>query len=120
MAYIEYTAGGAIVRCKGCQRVLVDAKQPTAAYCGMIVAMREPNHVLSKHETPMCKPCRARFRAGDIQPGELEKLYAEDIEQWIESALRAGYTAEETYRLAERQALRTPLRVLDEPGSVGD
>lgn len=121
MGYITYK-GRAVdrVKCKLCGELLREGGQPTPAYCGMYIAMREPDGMLSKHETPMCKTCKARLVREGTKPGELERLYAEDVEVWIEAALRAGHSAAETYTLADRQIRRTPLRILDEPGSYGE
>lgn len=117
--YITMENGVRIVRCKaGCQTVLVRGADPTAEYTEVVLAMREPNGMFSKHETAVCRACRERLIAG-AAPGEIERLYAEDIEQMIEEDIRANHSIAMSYRMAERQAMRTPLRVLDEPSRTG-
>lgn len=119
MAFIDYDQRGNVirVRCKGdCNTILVDGKnQPTPDYCEVVLGMREPDGLLSKHETAVCRGCRTRLIADGPRPGELEALFAEDVEQWIDTAIRGGLKAMQAYKLGERQALRQPLRVLDEP-----
>lgn len=117
--YIDYNARGKMlqVRCKGaCGVVLVTADwKPTQEYGELVIALREPSGMLSKHETAMCARCRRRLLVSGAQPGELEAIYAEDVEQYIDSAIRYGLSATQAYQMGERQALRTPLRVLNEP-----
>jgi hypothetical protein len=117
--YIDYDKAGKMlqVRCKGaCNTVLVTAGwKPTLMYCELVIAMREPDGIFSKHETAVCKPCRDRLIYAGPQPGELEAIFAEDVEQWIDEAIRGKLKPLVAYQLGERQALRTPLRVLNEP-----
>lgn len=118
--YISIENGRTIVRCKGgCPTVLVVNGLPTTEYTELVISMREPNGMFSKHETAVCRACRTRLIATGGAPGEIERLYAEDIEQWIDEDIRARHRVAESYCMAERQALRTPLRVLDEPSRTG-
>jgi hypothetical protein len=116
--YIDYDKRGQMlqVRCKGaCGVVLVTMGwKPTAEYGELVISLREPDGMLSKHETAMCAGCRRRLICGGARPGELEAIYAEDVEQYIDTAIRYKLSATQAYQMGERQALRTPLRVLNE------
>jgi hypothetical protein len=117
--YIDYEGKNQTVHCKGCRAVVMVNFVPTPEYTELVIAMREPNGVFARHETAMCRSCRTRLIAEGPKPGELEKLYAEDVEQWIEDDIRARHRVAEAYMMGERQALRTPLRVLNEPSRMG-
>jgi hypothetical protein len=119
--YMTYESGRLlVVRCKGCPAVIVERQGklmvPTSAYAELVIAMREPNGVLSKHETGMCRVCRDRIVNDGPRVGELEALYAQDVEQMIACALRAGNSESDVLKRAERMAVRAPLRALNERG----
>lgn len=124
MEYMRFSGTKLLtVHCKGaCPTVLVEHRflqgmRKTPAYTVVVLAMREPNGLLSKHETPMCTTCRDRLWKDGPQPGELEAIYQQDCEQWGVNARRTGMgEAEKRARLAPLM-LRTPLRVLRETAS---
>jgi hypothetical protein len=115
MSHITYDGDHVTVKCRNtCQTVLAVDNIPTDAYCELVITLLEPNGLLSKHETPVCKACRGRILAANFRPGELEAIFAEDIEEWIIQAKRHGFSDEIIAKSAVREALRRPLRALDE------
>jgi hypothetical protein len=121
MEYITHDEHGAVeVHCKGaCRRVVAvrganGQLQPTPLYTDLAIEMREPNGLLSKHITGVCRPCKTRLLAHADPIRALHDIYAQDVKQWVASAMRAGYDRAGLLVAAERQAARTPLRVLFE------
>lgn len=112
------------VRCKGECTTVTMTRLPgngglltkTTDYAELVIAMREANGLFGKHETGVCHSCKARILNDGPQPGELEAIYAQDIEQWMSSAVRMGSTAAEALLMADRFISRTPIRALDEKG----
>jgi hypothetical protein len=118
MEYMSYEGTQCVeVRCKGnCRVAIMKRNQPTPEYCELVMVMREPNGLLSKHETGMCKPCKSRIVNDGPQSGELEAIYAQDMEQMIACALRAGYPQGEVMMMVGKFIDRRPVRALDEKG----
>jgi hypothetical protein len=116
MAYIDYDGTVALrVKCKGdCGVVLIDHGFPTPEYCEIVLEMREPNGLLGKHETAVCKACRRRLMERELPSTDLENIYAEDVEQWIISHVVGGHTLEQSIEAAEYVVARTPIRLLME------
>jgi hypothetical protein len=105
------------VRCKGaCTRVVATDHGITPQYVELVIAMREPNGLFSKHETAMCRACKTRIVSDGPQPGELEAIYAQDMAQMISCAVRGGTSMPEALRMAEHFIARQPLRALNEKG----
>lgn len=121
MGYIEYRDGKQIVRCKSCRVEIAINSRRLPTYCEIVLAMREPDGQLSKHETDLCKACKARLWTDGPRLGELEAIWADDLDQFGETALHAGGGLLEIRQALARQAARTPLRVLHEAsrGEVG-
>lgn len=125
--YIRWHTGFVVnrVRCKGgCTKVLIHRRgiaqnfrvDKTDEYGEVVLELRLPNGLLGKHETAMCYDCRKRLHAEGPNPGELEAIYAQDVYQWIESAIMESHlTREDATHRAARFATYVPTRVLDEP-----
>jgi hypothetical protein len=108
-------------RCKGaCPRVIVarvnGKLRKTTYYSELVIAMREPNGLFSKHETGVCQSCKTRIVRDGPQPGELEAIYAQDMEVMITNAVRHGIPMAEALQMSTHFVARQPLRALDEKG----
>src|SRR5262249_1983807 len=117
MLYIEYSEGRMVVRCKGeCKEIIVFKGCPTSHYAELVLEMQEPSGMLSKHETGVCTQCKARILFHGPSIGELDAIYAQDVEQWKATAEHAGTSPADVLRMAAMFAGRIPLRALDEKG----
>jgi hypothetical protein len=115
--FITRENGVRIVRCKlGCQTVLVRGGKPTDDYAELVIAMKEPNGVLGKHESAVCKSCKVKALAGEL---DVRSIYAEDLVQEIADTIAAGYKPESYMKQASYMAAREPLRALNVPSRVG-
>lgn len=116
--YISYDIDGRmIVRCKlGCKTVIVIDNRPLPEYCELVIAMRNPDGQMSKHETGMCRSCKDRILSHGPRLGELDDIYAQDIEQWIASSRRAQLSDVVIEKLVAPLAARKTLRELFEQG----
>jgi hypothetical protein len=118
MEYISYdTDGRMIVRCKlGCKVVIAINNTPLPEYCELVIAMRNADGQMSKHETGMCRRCKDRILTHGPRFGELDDIYAQDIEQWIASSRRAKLSDAAIEKLVAPLVMRKPLRELFEAG----
>jgi hypothetical protein len=114
------------VHCKGACPNTIAVKRPgvaagagmvkTPQYAELVIAMREPNGLFSKHETGVCQMCKTRIVRDGPQPGELEAIYAQDMEVMITNAVRHGIPMAEALQMSTHFVARQPLRALDEKG----
>lgn len=112
--YMEFRPSGVIVKCKlGCQVVLVEHGHATAEYCDVTLVMRDVSGLLSQHVTAMCPGCRDRLQnaVNSCLHRTLESIYAEDVEQWIANAMRAGTPELEALAMGDVMARRMPVGV---------
>lgn len=108
--YMEFRPSGVVVKCKlGCPAVLVEHGHATAEYCDVTLRMREVNGLEGHHITAMCPKCRNWLVHQPLT--RLERIYAEDVEQWIANAIRAGTPSFEATLMGDTLALRVPFGV---------
>jgi hypothetical protein len=119
--YCSYVGRSCVeVRCKLCHAPIMDTSGgtlgPTPAYAELVVAMSDPNGLLSKHETGCCRDCRERVLAEPLTDFELSALYACDLLQWAEDAKIGGVSEEYAAEALAWLRARKPLRVLADAG----
>lgn len=128
--YITYRGHDLMeVRCKGdCTTVLVHRVdgviKPTSEYTSLLLetSVDAARDLLGKHETIVCRACAARILAlpPAAQAAALAAIYAQDVHQWIVSAVTAArphVSRPDAERMAAPFATFVPLRVLS-VGSV--
>src|SRR6266566_2996155 len=116
MEYITYDGSRLTeVRCKGCSTPIATARGPLPNYSELVIEMREKNGALGKHETCMCKACKDRIIHVSLD-GELQELYASDIEQWIVEGVIGAMSPIQIVMCSNQMQARVPLRALDMKG----